>query len=53
MKERDGGVNEERVRRGEIADDPIGGLEKETSKDYAEKLRPLVEQDLEQNGDEP
>ena len=31
MKERNGGVDEEGVTGGEKADDPVGGLEEETS----------------------
>lgn len=53
MEKRDGGVDEERVRGGEKADDPVGGLEEEASGDDGEQLGALVEQNFEADGDEP
>lgn len=53
VEERDGSIDEERIRREAKADDPVGRLKKATASEDTEELLPLVEYYFEQNRNEP
>lgn len=53
MKERNRGVNKERVTRDGKPNDPIGKLVKATPSKDVKEVPPLVEEDLEENRDHP
>lgn len=53
MKERDGGVDKQRVLGDTDADDPVGELIEEKASNNREQLSSVVKQDLEQERENP